>query len=101
MPVRQPVARSSTSASNTVLATLHALLVEVQEAVLGVVGFLQRAVRGPVVQAPELVRFVVGGRVERLAATELLDHVLDASVVRAVSRAAGDRHGRPEAEVDV
>jgi len=93
MPVAEPVTRSRISASGIPLATLDALLVQVQEPVLAVIGVLDGHVGGPVVESPELVALVVGGRVQRLAAAELVDEPLDAPVVRAVREAVGDGDG--------
>src|SRR4051812_21928669 len=93
MPVAEPVTRSSASASGIPLATLDALLVEVQEPVVAVIGLLDRHVGGPVVESPELVTLVVRGRVQRLPAAELVDEPLDAPVVRTVRETVGDWDG--------
>src|SRR3954451_9028330 len=105
MPVLEPVTRSSNGASGAAvrrrLATADALLVEVEQAGLaGVVG-LECRVGGTVVELPELLAVVVRGRVQRLAAAEVLDHVLDPPVARAGRLARDDRDGGPEAEVHV
>src|SRR3954454_6885709 len=105
MPVPEPVARSSTSASapcpRFALCTLHALLVEVQQPVLAVVGVLQRGVCRAVVEPPELVALVERGRVERLATAELLHDALAPPVARAGPLTVDHWHRRPESEVHV
>src|SRR3954468_1871994 len=104
MPVLAPVTRSSAPASPAVvprLATAHALLVEAEQAGAAVVGVLELRVAAAVVGRGELLAAVVRGRVERLVAAQLGHHLLDAAVVGAVGLAGGERHGRPEAEVDV
>src|SRR3954451_24897302 len=105
IPVLEPVTRSSKGASGAAvrrrLATPDALLVEVEQAVLAVVVGLERRVGGTVVELPELLGLVVRGRVQRLAAAEVLDHALDSPVARAGRLARDDRYGGPEAEVHV
>src|SRR5947209_966597 len=101
MPVDAPVTRSRASAMGNLLTTLDALLVEVEQSAPAVVALLQLRVRFTVVEAPELVALVVGGRVERLAPAELLDHPLDAAIMRAVQPTADHGNGGPEAEVDI
>src|SRR5881296_258874 len=55
------------------LLSQHALLVEVLESSLRVVARLQRVVRRPVVEPPELVFRIVGVGIERLDPAELGD----------------------------
>src|SRR3954464_15144610 len=102
MPGLEPVARSSTSASapcpRFALRTLHALLVEVQQPVLAVVGVLQRGICRAVVEPPELVALVERGRVQRLATAELLHDAFDPAVARAGRLPVDHRHPRPETE---
>src|SRR4028119_151875 len=92
--------RSKASAI-AISATLHALLVEVEQSMVRVVGLLEHRVDLPVVEAPKLILFVEGVRVERLAAPELLHALPDAPAVGPVGLALGQGDGRPEAEVDV
>src|SRR4051794_16555600 len=75
--------------------------VEVEESARRVVGLLQHLVPRAAVERPELLGRVERGRVQRLAAPELGDLLLDAPVVVAVAFAGRQRRGRPEADVDV
>src|SRR3954469_6178547 len=75
--------------------------VEVEEAARRVVGLLQHLVPRAAVERPELLGRIERRRVQRLAAPELGDLLLDAAVVVAVGLAGGQRRGRPEADVDV
>src|SRR5256885_13575870 len=63
------------------LLSQHALLVEVPEPSLRVVVRLERVVRGPVVEPPELVLRVIGVGVERFDPAQLGDLALDLAVV--------------------
>src|SRR5258706_7193821 len=80
------------------LLSQHALLVEIPELSLRIVARLERVVRGPVVEPPELLLGIVGIRVERFHSPELRDLALDLAVV--VARLAPHRvlHHLPESD---
>src|SRR6266699_7140105 len=83
------------------LLSQHALLVEVPESSLRVVARLERVVRGPVVEPPELVLREIGVGVERFDPAQLGDLALDLAVVPARLATHRVLHHVPETEVHV
>ena len=79
----------------------HRLRIEIQQPCVRVVPRLDLPVGRAAVERPELVLVVEGVGVQRLVAAVLGDGLLDAPVDVAVRGARRDRHGRPEADVDV
>src|SRR4051812_25665031 len=102
-----PTTASNASAIFTLVCLLpasvppHCLGVQIEQPALRVVLLLQQRVCLAAVQGPELVFSVEGRGVERLAAAELLDLLLDLAVVGAVGLAGRQGHRRPEPEVHI
>src|SRR4051794_28132934 len=93
------ISASGMCATGVLLAGQHGLLVETEQAAVGVVRLLQQVVGGAAVGRPELVLRVERRRVERLAATEPGDLLLDGAVVERLALPGGKVGAAPEADV--
>src|SRR5256714_14622513 len=81
MTSRNAILSARPSEVQCLLPPQHAFLVEVPESPLRVVARLERVVRGPVVEPPELILRVIRVGVERFDPAQLGDLALDLAVV--------------------
>src|SRR3954452_3141467 len=102
-PVKARATRSASGERGmaVLLPAVHGLGVQIEQPAVRVVGLLPDLVVRSASVVPELVLRVERRRVERLAASEVVDSSLDGPVVERLTLAGRQVDAAPEAEVDV